>query len=111
MRDATAASSAALGAVVSRGAAATRLPAWRATPNAATISGTLPSLTCRWTLATRSNENHPTRLAAKVSATAAPIPSENCPDSRKRNSSSRCRRWCIPCQRRAAAPACNVVAG
>ena len=84
MREATPANCSRVAAVVSRGAAATRLLADCATPNAATISGTLPSFTRRCTLATRSKKNQPTRLAPTVSATAPPIPRENWPERRER---------------------------
>ena len=72
MLSTTWANSSGVEAAVRFGAAATRTPVSRATPNDAASSGTLPSFTRLWTVPTRSKENHPTRLAASVSTTAPP---------------------------------------
>ena len=61
-------------AAVNRGAAATRVALCWATPNAATTSGMLSSLTWLWETPTLLKENHPTRLAATVMTTAPPMP-------------------------------------
>ena len=74
IREETLANSSMVAAVVKRGAAVIRLLLYWATPKAATISGTLSSLTRLWATPTRSKKYQPTRLAATVRDTAIPIP-------------------------------------
>ena len=71
-------------AAISRVPAATSVPLYLATPNAAASSGTVPSLTLLCTSPTRSKEYQPTKLAAMVSSTAPPMPAYSWADRRNR---------------------------
>ena len=83
--DQTSASSSVSVEVVSLGAAATRPLLNSATPNAASISGTLPSFTLAWASPTLWKLNQPMRLAATVRATATPKAANNWVEIRNRS--------------------------